>query len=287
MKRAALFLSFLLSLPLPSSLGAEPLNPSEVEVEELSFGSLGVLTFANEVRDVIEGQSFARIYLDPYEGSPKLLLERPSSMIEDAWSIDFNGDGVKEIGVLWRSFGKARFGRFEIFSLASKGRMERIFPKRESVDRAHLRVLFPEDISGLYGKLKKDRELPPLESIVFALEIALCEVSRESPLLKKRVFYGNRGGGLRVLTVDVDEAEQRHQELNLAAEFFREGKNEEALQLARRTLERIRLTGPNYLMADAYLLVAKGYRLSGSSKLAKIFKRRAALKDDLWKGRRK
>ena len=79
----------------------------------------------------------------------------------------------------------------------------------------------------------------------------------------------------------MDDWSEPFQALNVAAEMYSSGRTAEGLRIARSTLERIRLESRGDLLADAYLLVARGYRAEGKPGLAMAFERRARLKDAL------
>ena len=256
----------------------------EQEVERFSLGARGLLIFANEVKDVIEGESAARIYLNRRGDEQKLLIEKPNVVVETAWHRDFDGDGLKEVGVFWRSFGQSRFGSFDIYEVELNGRLTRIFPKKDMTPLPHCEVYMPNEISRLVEKSWRRRKKKRQLRATFALKHSLCEVTREPPLLTKTTLFGRLHGNIKEIDQIMEEPTVRHQELNLAAEYFRVGKNKKGLQLARNTLERIRVAGPTELLSDAYLMVARGYRKTGSQNLAKLFERRAELRDSLSRG---
>ena len=287
MSRSSLFLCLLSIFLLAPSLPAQDdiIQGEEQEVERFSLGARGMLIFANEVKDVIEGESAARVYLSR-QGSDqqKQLIERSNVIVETAWHNDFDGDGLKEVGILWRSFGQSRFGSFEIFEVELDGRLTRVFPKKEMALLPHCEVYLPEDISSVVEKSWRRRKRKRRLRATFAIRHSLCEVSRRSPQLAKTTLFGRMNGKIKVIDEIVKEPTVRHQELNLAAEYFRVGKNKKGLQLARNTLERVRVAGPSELLSDAYLMVARGYRKTGSTALAKVFERRAQLRDDLSRG---
>ena len=283
MSRRMLCLCFLSLFLIAQNLPAQDdiIQGEEQEVERFSLGARGMLIFANEVKDVIEGESAARIYLSRQGSDQKLLIERPNVIVETAWHNDFDGDGLKEVGVLWRSFGQSRFGVFEIYEVELDGRLTRIFPEKEIAPLPHCEVFLPEEISSVVEKSWRRRKNNRQLRATFAIRHSLCEISRRTPQLSKITLYGRMNGKIKEVDELVKEPTVRHQELNLAAEYFRVGKNKKGLQLARNTLERIRVAGPADLLSDAYLMVARGYRKTGSTTLAKVFERRAQLRDDL------
>jgi len=247
------------------------LTATETAVQRFGLGTRGVLVLANQIRDEIEGDTTARITLTRNGVAPKLLVERSSVLIEEGWYRDVDGDGLNELCVLFRSFGQVRGGAFEVFEVGLNGTLQRSFPTADEAPLPFLEVLWPDD-----GP--RDRSAKPF---VFALRNALCEVSREYPMVTTTRRYRLKSGAFVVADESTDEPVERYQQLNLAAEYYHRGKTEQGLQLARSALESIQVAGGGDLLADAYLLVARGYRLSGSNDLASVFERRAALRDAL------
>lgn len=251
----------------PAPASDDILNGLEQEVASVPIGARGILSFTNQIKDLIEGESTARIYRSSSVADTKVLIERPGQLVERVEHRDFDGDGIADVGVVWRWLGQARCFAFEIFRVDVDGSLVRSFPASDEEPLPQGEFLLPDEAPG--GPA----------GTTFALRHALCEVSRQEPLLEVTRWFGPLDGRLALLLERMDEPTEVHHELNLAAEYYRRGDVEKALQLSRAALERIRLSGPEDLLADAYLAVARGYRARGSVALADAFERRAALRD--------
>jgi len=262
-----LFFLILSCLCVTTIRAEELLTGQEAEIERISLGHRGVLIFANELRDVIEGESVARIYLMRHRGPAKVLDEREGMAIDEVYHRDVNGDGVKEVCVVWSWMGQGGLRSVELYAVAMGGSLQRLFPSSAASPLHNAEILF----------CGEDKDVPPAAS--FAVRYGLCDLFHTPPILRKTVSYHFDSGEFHVVSESVEEPETLEQELNIAAEWYQMGQYENGLKIARQALDKVRIRGAENLLATAYRMVANGYRGMGSEALAQSFDRRAVMRE--------
>lgn len=106
---------------------------------------------------------------------------------------------------------------------------------------------------------------------------SLCEVTAASPQLTAVISYRFDGRAFAVCSEVTEEPETVGQRLNFAAHNFSKGEFQKGLEVARSTLEGVRISGSGDLLGEAYSLVARGYKLCGKPELAALYEKRAGL----------
>jgi hypothetical protein len=261
-----LILLFVVSSGIIRADFGDILSNDEQEVERLILGARGALHFANQVQDVIEGASCGRVYLARVGEAPEMILEKTGQVIDSVWYIDFTGDSLKEVALSWKYTGQNGYMRFEVFSVTPSGRLSRLFPSPDA-----------KSFESSGSVRINDVEPGLLNGAVFSLRRSLCEITKAAPQLTVVTSYRWDGSSFVVSSEVTEEPETIGQRLNFAAHNFSKGDFKKGLEVARSTLEGVRISGPRDLLGDAYSLVARGYKLCGKPELAALYEKRASL----------